>query len=98
MYASEMEASILALFLHFFEGTLDISRLDSTNGPAQAPPSMPHTGGAKSNAASKERSQVERSSPIYSATQVPLVPSHESWSEITPWHKAGGRNSLTLPA
>ena len=37
MYASAMEASILALFLHFFEESLDISQLDSTNGPARPP-------------------------------------------------------------
>jgi hypothetical protein len=53
MDALDMEALILFLFLYFFEGPLDISRLDSTNEHGWVPPSVPHTGGAKSNAASK---------------------------------------------
>ena len=62
------------------------------------PPFVPHMGGAKSNVASDWRSWVERASPTYRATQVPFFPSQQSWSEITPWHKADERNSSTLPA
>jgi hypothetical protein len=59
---------------------------------------MPHMGGAKSNATSDLRSPVERSSPTYRATQVLFLPSPQSRSEITPWHKAGRKNCLTLLA
>jgi hypothetical protein len=36
---------------------------------------VPHTGDAKSNAASDGKSQVERSSPTYIVTSVPFFPS-----------------------
>ena len=98
MYASALEASILALFLYFCEESSDISRLDSTNGPARAPPSVPHTGGAQSNVASTRSRRVERSSPTYRATRVPLFPSHQWRSERAPWHKASGISSSTLLA
>lgn len=52
MYAYAMEASILHLFLHLVRRIFVVSQLSSTNGPEQAPPSVPHTGGAKSYAAS----------------------------------------------
>jgi hypothetical protein len=37
MNVSAMEALILPLFLYFFKKPLDISPLDSTNGPTRAP-------------------------------------------------------------
>ena len=80
------------------EQSLDISLLDSTNGSARAPPIVPHSGGAKSNVASTRKSQVEKSSPTYRATRVPFFPTPQPLSEISPWHKAGGRKSSTLPA
>ena len=63
-----------------------------------SPPFVPRTGGAKSNAASTRKSQVERSSPTYRAIEVPLFPTPQPLSHIPPWHKAGGRKSSTLPA
>ena len=82
----------------YFEQPLDISRLDSTNGPTRAPPFVPHTGGARSNAASEQRSRVEISSPTYREAPAPFFPSPQPLFETTPWHKAGRRNSSTLPA
>ena len=96
LYNGSLNSSFIYTF--FCEESLDIFRLDSTNGPARPPPNVPRTGGAQLDAASARRSRVERSSPAYRATQVPLFPSPERRSEISPWHKASGRKSSTLPA
>ena len=79
-----------------FEQPLGFSQLNSTNGPTQTPPFVPHTGGAKSNDASDWRSRVERSSLTYRATQAPFFLFLQPRYEITPWHKASGRNCSTL--
>jgi len=83
MNASATEASILALFYTFSKESLDTSQLDSTNGPARDPPAVPHVVGAKSDVASGERSQVERSSPSCRATEVQHALGQESLLEIT---------------
>jgi hypothetical protein len=88
----------LALFLHFFlEESFDTSRLDSTNGPAQDPPAVPHAVGARSYAALTGRSRVEISSLTCKSAVVQDALGHKSLLEITPWYKADGRNSSTLP-
>ena len=73
------------LYFHtFFEESLDFSRLDSTNGTAWDPLALPHAVGAKSDVASTERSQVERSSPTCKATEVQHALGHQSLAGITP--------------
>jgi len=58
---------------------------------------VPHAGGARSDAALAGRSQVERSSPTCKSAAMQDALGHESLLEITPWYKADGRNSSTLP-
>jgi hypothetical protein len=56
-------------------------------------PIVPCSGGAKSNAASTRKGQVERYSPTYRPTRLPFFPTPQPLLEISPWHKANEKNA-----